>query len=55
VPLDYVVTPQETILCTAQGAVTLPRPGGIYWEDLDDDKVSAIPLLRKLKEARELV
>lgn len=51
VPLDYVVTPQETIDCAGHG---LPRPGGIYWEDLDEAKIAQIPLLRKLWEARDL-
>ena len=48
VPLDYVVTPGETIKCPGN----LPHPSGIYWEDLDQQKISEIPLLRKLREAR---
>jgi 5-formyltetrahydrofolate cyclo-ligase len=48
VPLDYVVTPVETIACPRR----LPHPQGIYWEDLDDKKIAEIPLLRKLREAR---
>ena len=48
VPLDYVVTPDETIECSGK----LPRPTGIYWEDLDERKISEIPLLRKLREVR---
>lgn len=51
VPLDYVVTPLETIHCSGKGA---PRPGGIYWEDLDDEKISEIPLLGKLWKARAI-
>ena len=31
----------------------LPRPKGIYWEDLDERKISAIPLLGKLREGAE--
>ena len=47
VPLDYVVTPEETIRCLG----SLPHPTGIYWEDLDEQKISEIPLLVKLREA----
>ena len=46
VPLDYVVTPEETIKC--DGA--LPHPLGIYWDDLDEAKISEIPLLVKLRQ-----
>jgi 5-formyltetrahydrofolate cyclo-ligase len=49
VPLDYVITPHETIHCTGNRGA---RPSGIYWEDLDDQKISEIPLLRKLQDAR---
>lgn len=55
VPLDYVVTPTETIHCTGNSAGDIPRPNGIYWEDLDEEKISEIPLLRKLKDARQAV
>ena len=47
VPLDHVVTPDETIHCMGN----IPRPSGIYWDDLNDEKISEIPLLRKLKDA----
>jgi 5-formyltetrahydrofolate cyclo-ligase len=47
VPLDHVVTPDETIHCMGN----IPRPNGIYWDDLDDEKIAEIPLLRKLKDA----
>ena len=45
VPLDYVITPDEVIRCGGQ----LPRPKGIYWEDLDEAKIAEIPLLQKLR------
>lgn len=48
VPMDYVVTPDETIICPGG----LPRPAGIYWDDLDDAKIAQIPLLKKLRSAR---
>ena len=47
VPLDHVITPDETIHCMGK----IPRPSGIYWDDLNDEKISEIPLLRKLKDA----
>ena len=50
VPLDYVVTPEETIQCGGQGGGALPRPTGIYWDDLDEAKIAEIPLLLKLRE-----
>jgi 5-formyltetrahydrofolate cyclo-ligase len=50
VPLDYIVTPDEVIRCTGN----LPHPGGIYWEDLDEQKISEIPLLRRLREAEKV-
>jgi hypothetical protein len=48
VPLSYVATPQETILCDGE----LPRPIGIYWEDLDQSKIDEIPVLVKLQAQR---
>lgn len=47
VPLDYLATPTETVQCTGG----LPRPDGIYWEDLDEEKISEIPVLQKLRAA----
>ena len=32
------------------GRGALPHPKGIYWEDLDERKIKAIPLLQKLRE-----
>ncbi len=49
VPLDFVVTPGEVIECPKE----LPKPAGIYWEDLDQGKIAKIPLLKKLQVARE--
>ena len=46
VPLDYAATPDEVIQCSGN----LPHPKGIYWEDLDERKIKAIPLLQKLRE-----
>ncbi len=48
VPLSYVATPQEIIRCEGE----LPRPSGIYWEDLDQSKIDEIPVLIKLQAQR---
>ena len=48
VPLDIVVTVDEVIRCD-QSSGDLPRPQGIYWEDLDERKIRSIPLLVKLR------
>ena len=50
VPLSYVATPHETILCTGE----FPRPVGIYWEDLDQSKIDEIPVLVKLQAQRDI-
>ena len=45
VPLNYAVTPDEVIQCPNN----LPHPTGIYWDDLEEEKIAAIPLLEKLR------
>ena len=44
--LDYVATPDEMIHCPGG----MPRPAGIYWDDLSPAKIRQIPLLKKLRE-----
>lgn len=44
VPLDLIVTPDEVIVCDRP-----PRPRGILWEALTEEKVAAIPLLQRLR------
>lgn len=39
--VDVIVTPEETILCPPRR-----RPRGILWEDLQAEKIQAIPALR---------
>ena len=46
VPLDYIATPDDTIRCDGE----MPRPIGIYWDDLDDAKIMEIPLLQRLRQ-----
>ena len=52
VPLDIVVTADEVIRCGDGGGPPLPRPAGIYWDDLDERKIRSIPLLVKLRDER---
>ena len=50
VPLDIVVTADEVTRCDDGGGPPLPRPVGIYWDDLDERKIRSIPLLIKLRD-----
>lgn len=43
VPLDAIITPDEVIDCTR----SRPRPAGVLWDHLPDDKIDEIPLLRR--------
>jgi 5-formyltetrahydrofolate cyclo-ligase len=47
--LDAVVTPQGVLRCAAG----LARPRGLYWEYLDEEYLSAIPVLCRLAQARK--
>jgi 5-formyltetrahydrofolate cyclo-ligase len=55
VPLDFVVTPERVIDARARArSGGLPRPAaGIEWDDLTEEKIAAIPLLRALRAARD--
>lgn len=44
--LDYVITADEIVQCSGE----MPRPTGIYWDDLTPQKIRQIPLLKKLQE-----
>jgi len=49
VPVDFIVTPERVIDCRRDG----PRPAvGICWDDLTEEKISAIPLLAAQRPAR---
>jgi 5-formyltetrahydrofolate cyclo-ligase len=50
--VDLVVTPDEVIECDSHR-----RPSGLVWEDLDREKIAAIPVLamRAAKRGRPLV
>ena len=45
IPLDFIITPDEIIDCDT----SLPKPRGVYWNYLDDEKVNEIPLLLKIR------
>ena len=47
-PLDYILTP-EGITETRH---RYPKPRGIYWDELGEEKIQTIPLLMKLKERK---
>ncbi len=43
IPVDFVVTPAQVIAAPSLH----PRPRGVIWEILHEDKIRSIPLLRK--------
>ena len=48
-PVDLIVTPERVIDCRA---VRGPRPPGeIRWDELTEQKIAAIPMLKKLRAA----
>jgi 5-formyltetrahydrofolate cyclo-ligase len=47
-PVDFIVTPDKSIATKTR----ISRPRGIYWDYLDDEKIEAIPLLKKLQSGR---
>ena len=50
IPVDFIVTPDKSIATKTR----LSRPRGIYWDYLDDEKIDAIPLLKKLRSGRSV-
>jgi 5-formyltetrahydrofolate cyclo-ligase len=45
ISLDFIITPSEIIKCKTKRR----RHEGIYWEYLEEEKIAAIPLLKKMK------
>ena len=45
IPVDFIITPDRVIV----SKTTLARPVGVYWEFLGEEKIAAIPLLKKMK------
>ncbi|HME96449.1 MAG TPA: 5-formyltetrahydrofolate cyclo-ligase [Methylomirabilota bacterium] len=48
IPLDLIVTPDETIRCPRRHR----RPKGIVWSALTDEKIAEVPLLARLARER---
>ena len=48
IPLDLIVTPDETIRCPRRHR----RPRGIVWSALTDEKIAEVPLLARLARER---
>ena len=46
IAVDLVVTPDEVLRCARQG----PRTAGVRWEELTEEKIAAIPVLKALRE-----
>lgn len=49
VPLDLVVTAERVIACDG----SYGRPEGIAWDELSEEKIASIPLLERLRKARD--
>jgi 5-formyltetrahydrofolate cyclo-ligase len=49
IPLSVIVTPEEII----EVDPVFPRPKGIYWRMLADEKIEAIPVLKSTMQARD--
>ncbi|CAH9078523.1 unnamed protein product [Cuscuta europaea] len=49
VPVDIICTPTQVIFTNT----TIPKPQGIYWEELSPEKLSQILILRELKSRIE--
>lgn len=47
VPLDLIVTPERVIRCET----AYKRPRGVQWNDLTEEKIESIPLLRRRRPA----
>ncbi|MFQ5897088.1 MAG: 5-formyltetrahydrofolate cyclo-ligase [Candidatus Methylomirabilia bacterium] len=45
IPVDWIVTPEGSLRCAAR----YPKPPGIYWELLPEEKIAAIPALRRVR------
>ena len=45
VPLDLVMTPTQAVTTSA----VAERPDGLYWDDLDAEKIEEIPVLQRLQ------
>jgi len=44
-PVDFIITPEEVIVTRPR----FPKPQGIYWEILEEEKLKSIPVLTRLR------
>ena len=44
VPIEWICTPEQTIEADAGG----PKPTGVRWDALDDERLEEIPILRRM-------
>jgi 5-formyltetrahydrofolate cyclo-ligase len=49
VPVDILVTPTRVI----RTATEIPRPPGIFWEHLSEERLDAMPILRELRRRED--
>ncbi len=47
IPVDFIITPKEVIVTRSQS----PKPEGIYWEILEEEKLRSIPILTRLRSS----
>jgi 5-formyltetrahydrofolate cyclo-ligase len=47
IPVDFIVTPEEVIVTRSR----FPKPEGIYWEILEEEKLESIPILTRLQSS----
>jgi 5-formyltetrahydrofolate cyclo-ligase len=45
IPVDILITPEEVV----ETNHTLPRPEGIYWHLLPEEKIASIPVLQEIR------
>lgn len=48
-PVDIIVTPTRVIRTES----TFPKPPGIFWEYLSEDRLDAMPILRELRKRED--
>lgn len=51
VPVDLIVTPERVIDTRAGSGALARQEAGLKWDDLTEEKIAAIPLLRALRAA----
>jgi len=47
IPVDFIITPEEVMVTRSR----FPKPQGIYWEILAEEKLKSIPILTRLRSS----